>query len=471
MSDVVPSEKPVPRGYPIVAWVVILGVIGFLVWRQGAKAVKETASWLVPMQAQSRYLVGVANLKMPGTTGKELYEQAKTTLDVKGYSQRLRLAVLAGELVGPAEARSVLEALAGDSGTQTSNVSAHSLEAAKLLLRLYSGYEKDPGTPALSSTEQDTLRDGLGWFGDLALAPADGDAADRARAMAPVYRTLVGYLCLGLGGLLALLTGVVLLLVLVCFLYLGRLGDSLVTGSGHGGLYAETFALYLVFYVVVGYSLRFVPEEWTGLWLQGVVMLLSLVTLGWPVLRGLSWQQVREDLGLHFGKQPYAEVLAGVGTYLSAVPALVVGLLVVAGMMFVARRFDVDVSMSRGGPTHPAMEVALAKGWWVWVQLFVVACVFAPVVEEIMFRGVLYRHLREGSQGWARWASVVFAAVLSSFLFAVIHPQGWFGVPPLMALALVFALAREWRQSLVSPMIAHGINNGVSTLMLLLMAS
>ena len=39
-----------------------------------------------------------------------------------------------------------------------------------------------------------------------------------------------------------------------------------------------------------------------------------------------------------------------------------------------------------------------------------------------------------------------------------------------MALAIAFCLAREWRRSLVAPMIAHGINNGVITLMLLLTA-
>ena len=60
---------------------------------------------------------------------------------------------------------------------------------------------------------------------------------------------------------------------------------------------------------------------------------------------------------------------------------------------------------------------------------------------------------------------------LSSSVIAVIHPQGWLGVPPLMGLALVFALAREWRGSLLPPMIAHGINNGVSMTLLLVMAS
>ena len=100
-----------------------------------------------------------------------------------------------------------------------------------------------------------------------------------------------------------------------------------------------------------------------------------------------------------------------------------------------------------------------------------VACVLAPLVEEIMFRGALYQHLREIGPGLAKWASVAFSVLVSGFVFAAIHPQGWLGVPVLMSLATAFALSREWRGSVVPAMIAHGINNGMSTLMLLTFAS
>ncbi len=66
---------------------------------------------------------------------------------------------------------------------------------------------------------------------------------------------------------------------------------------------------------------------------------------------------------------------------------------------------------------------------------------------------------------------MLFSALASSFVFAVIHPQGWLAVPPLMGLAFVFALAREWRGSLLPAMVAHGINNGIVMTVLLVMAS
>jgi membrane protease YdiL (CAAX protease family) len=87
--------------------------------------------------------------------------------------------------------------------------------------------------------------------------------------------------------------------------------------------------------------------------------------------------------------------------------------------------------------------------------------VVAPLVEETMFRGVLYRHLREASSRRGKLASILLGTVVTSFVFAVIHPQGWLGVPPLMGIATALALTREWRGSLLPCMLAHGLNNGV----------
>ena len=75
-----------------------------------------------------------------------------------------------------------------------------------------------------------------------------------------------------------------------------------------------------------------------------------------------------------------------------------------------------------------------------------------PVIEETMFRGALFHHLRR------RWSWVISAPVVA-FIFAVIHPQGWVTVPALGAIAMVLAALREWRGSIVAPMAAHACNN------------
>jgi membrane protease YdiL (CAAX protease family) len=83
---------------------------------------------------------------------------------------------------------------------------------------------------------------------------------------------------------------------------------------------------------------------------------------------------------------------------------------------------------------------------------------------------VLYQHLREATGRGSRWVSVLVSSLGTGFLFAALHPQGWLALPVLMSLAVVFALAREWHRSVVPCIVAHGINNGVATLLLFLTA-
>jgi membrane protease YdiL (CAAX protease family) len=116
-------------------------------------------------------------------------------------------------------------------------------------------------------------------------------------------------------------------------------------------------------------------------------------------------------------------------------------------------------------PSHPIVQVLVHGDAWVWLQILLVASVLAPLVEETMFRGVLYRHLRDLTGRWGRLVSILVSASLVSFIFAVIHPQGWAGVPVLMGLAFSFALVREWRGSLLPAMVAHGLNNTLALLL------
>jgi membrane protease YdiL (CAAX protease family) len=322
----------------------------------------------------------------------------------------------------------------------------------------------------LTEEEQAALRHDLDWFGELALAPAGGsDPAARARVLAPARRVALTLTALLSLGMLASLVGGGLLLLAVVLLRHGKLGGGLEPsqgGSAVGAIYAETFALYFLLYMALALAARWL-SAWVGgsLWLQGAAILLSLVALGWPVLRGVSWQQVRRDVGLGTGRGVLREAAAGVLGYLAALPFVGVALLVVMVLLSVQKRLGLE-----GGPSHPAVEEALHGGPRVWWELLVLGCLVAPLVEETMFRGFLYRHLRETSRGWGAARSVVFSALASGFLFAVIHPQGWLGVPVLMTLGAAFAVLREWRGSFVPNLCAHALNNGMALVALLLIA-
>jgi membrane protease YdiL (CAAX protease family) len=120
-------------------------------------------------------------------------------------------------------------------------------------------------------------------------------------------------------------------------------------------------------------------------------------------------------------------------------------------------------------PAHPIVHELARAGWREWLTILFLAAVVAPVVEETMFRGVLYRHLREASCRIGPVLSVLLSSTVVSFVFAVIHPQGLVTVPALMALAYGFAFAREWRGTLVPAIVGHGLNNALITIVAILL--
>jgi membrane protease YdiL (CAAX protease family) len=101
---------------------------------------------------------------------------------------------------------------------------------------------------------------------------------------------------------------------------------------------------------------------------------------------------------------------------------------------------------------NPIFEMVAGGDIFIIMLLFVLATTWAPIVEESIFRGALYRHLR----GRLHW---VAAGLLSGVLFAFMHDYGPLMVAPLIALGFMFAFMREWRGSIIAPMTAHFIHN------------
>jgi hypothetical protein len=93
------------------------------------------------------------------------------------------------------------------------------------------------------------------------------------------------------------------------------------------------------------------------------------------------------------------------------------------------------------------------------VILGVVAVVFAPVVEELLFRGILYPALKQrGRPRLALWGS--------SALFALVH-FNMATFAPLLVFALALVYLYESFQNLLAPMVAHSLFNAANFLLLL----
>lgn len=464
-------EASHPRGRPILAWcgilLLILALLGPRLIRSAPAEPRQAADPFLPtllMRMQSQYIVGAAAV-LP-QSGSKLYAEARA-LNTGSIGQRLRYVVLSGELAGPTEALEQLRLMKETLARNQIQPTPEQEETLDILTGLYADYlQQHWDAPSLPAAKRDQLRMELGWHGQLALAPAAGpNATARQEVLRPAYRTMVAFFAifavfavLGVFGL----TGLIAVTALVVT---GKLRCGLGGNSSHGGVYAESFALWLLVMVGLNYAASYLPGANLRLLFIGAADLLSLAVLAWPVWRGIPWPQVRQDLGLFAGRAPWLEPWLGLGCYAMTIPLLGVGLLITLQLMRLQQGIQglggTDDFGAGGLPAHPVIAIMARGDWWQRLQVLLLASVAAPVVEETMFRGVLYRHLRDASAAWRVAVSVGVSAALTSFIFAVIHPQGLVAVPPLMALAFGFSLAREWRGTLVPSMVAHALNNSI----------
>ena len=429
---------------------------------------------LLVMRYQARVLIGLRELWGGAMGGdQKIYADAKS-LNAGPVSQRLRFVVLAGELQGPAEALKVLDQFDELIERERAQLTPRQKSLRDNLGRLYADYQRHRyDAPSVTDEDRRQLRASLGWFGDLALAPAgDPDAAEQIVALAgtpaaaglhdacpdpqgreqvlqSAKRTAIAFLAMIATATGFLFLGFCGLLVVSVLFLLHVLRGGLECGTSPAGVYVETFALWVLLFYGISRGLRSLELGQFSLIWGGLAELGTLAALAWPVMRGVPWRQVREDVGLTLGRRPAAEPAIGLGCYLMGYPLMLVGFLITLALMAIQQMLSgrsPDDLVGPSLPSHP-IEMPLASGdWELRLQIFFLASFVAPIVEETMFRGVLYRHLRELTCHGFTAISIVFSGLVSSFIFAVIHPQGLLAVPMLMALACGFVLAREWRQ-------------------------
>jgi len=116
---------------------------------------------------------------------------------------------------------------------------------------------------------------------------------------------------------------------------------------------------------------------------------------------------------------------------------------------------------SRINPSHPIIHQATGGAGQI-VAMYLLACLWAPITEETLFRGALYQHLR------GRWNGLI-SAVVVGLIFAALHPQGWVAIPILGTIGAILAIIREWRNSLIASMTAHALINGLTVTLLVLL--
>jgi membrane protease YdiL (CAAX protease family) len=176
---------------------------------------------------------------------------------------------------------------------------------------------------------------------------------------------------------------------------------------------------------------------------------LGAWALLWPKIR---WNASARTLGLTSDRLG-SNIRVG---FAAGAIGFVVGVVVVG----LVAQFVVDLFST--GPVEAPQQLPFegTPHWLALVITGVSVIVFAPVAEELFFRGFLYQALR-------RRLSLVGAGIVSALIFGAAHMQPPFGIalllliPSITALGFILAWVFERRSSLVPSITAHALFNSI----------
>lgn len=233
------------------------------------------------------------------------------------------------------------------------------------------------------------------------------------------------------------------------------------------------FAVFLASYLFISYPVHAILPD-MRLWSPAAIVRLSSIlqiTLYFPVvllalytLRRITaaetgiaqmptLRQTLAALGMR-SSRPLAEIAAGMQGYLLVVP-----------LVFVSALISSRLFHSVHTPVNPVQMQAMdAINPWDQILILIEASLAAPIVEELMFRGLLFPALK-----W-RWG-MPGGVILTSAVFALLHPNLPAGFLPLWTLGAAFALVFQRTKTLLPSIAMHAIHNGLVTITMFLLFS
>lgn len=165
--------------------------------------------------------------------------------------------------------------------------------------------------------------------------------------------------------------------------------------------------------------------------------------LAWAVITKFNKYSFREMLGWKFNNFRIWHIIV-----------VVVAIFALAGVL-----------TSYFGETDNELLRILRSSRTAVILVAILATFTAPIVEEVVYRGVLYSALQ-------RTVGVWFAVFLVTLLFAVVHvPQylpDYVAISMICLLSLILTLIRVWTKNLLPCIILHFVFNGIQSVLLIL---
>ncbi len=382
-----------------------------------------------------------------------------------GAPDKFRMAILAGEYAGVDARESRLVAL--EEKLAPDSILHKDIQVVRMLKAA------DPTDPEPAML--DGFKDRHGWFARAALQGRDAaaDAAFRAQTSAHGARFVIVLAVFGVGLFLALIGGLIALIVLLVRATTGALRPRFVRTPPELGsdraLWLETFAVFFAGFLVVhlvgaGLDKLAAPK---AAWPTAAVLLMQWSLVGvifWPRLRGMSRERFLGELGWHRGRGVAREIGCGALGYLAGLPIYFLVALVVTLVSVLIEWLRKAAAGNGPGsddvplPDNKVFDLIGSSNGWMLVLLGTLIVVWAPLVEESIFRGALFRHIR-GRLGGP--LGLIATVALVAGAFAIAHSYVLAGVIMVATLGGIFALMREWRGSLIAPMTAHCLHNSM----------
>lgn len=472
LSPPQPPELPPDPGsrrLALLLWPIALILFGLVIWEQQssniASRVKQGQVVVTPdpnavvdtpeeqmLAAMARAMVkmGVAMKQADpsapiGSFQDMLDQQANTP------SGKVRAVITAGELKDGTSALKRLTELEANA-----EIPAPLKQDLKTLRAIYEEKKAD-----LTDDDRAALIKHHAKLGEIALTFKDGDTPKRAELLAGGAQLMLLIAVMGFAIFGAFILGFLLCPFMIIMFATRRLRTHFVPPAPGGSIFLETFVVFLISFLalkfVSGWLITSNPgERWpvyaamAGQWLLVPVVL-------WPRVRGMSSAAWSSAVGLHAGRGFGREVVAGIVGYISGLPLLALAFLITVMAMIIKQMATKGASP----PSNPIQEFLQQADLPLQILLAVTAFAWAPLVEELIFRGGIYRHLRGRMP-------VAVAAIVSALIFGFMHGYEPLLLLPVITLGFNFALIREWRGSLVASMTAHALHNGFLMLCALL---